>query len=338
MTIIRRAGSGDPAWRALSRTRRRVSAITTFAVVIGLAGGVQTKQRPMPVPRLEFALIVSRHGVRSPTWTPDRLNGYAAEPWPDWAVPPGNLTPHGRELMKLMGAYYRDRFVSEGLLGAADCGDAARTYFRADNTQRTVETARALAEGLLPACPTDVHSMAAGASDPLFDPIAAGVAVPDPQLSVAAVTGAVGPRLGALVDAHRAAFDELTRVLNGHGQPKVSLFEEPVSLSATASNVTMNGPLALASTLTENLLLEYADRHSPRRCADLLAVAGAGHERSCRAGAVRGPDTRPDARGDPPVAREPARDRRCVRAGVWYGDRWICVSLACIPACPSSGD
>jgi len=158
--------------------------------------------------------------------------------------------------MKLMGGFYRDYFGAKGLLGEAGC---ARTYFQADSDQRTLETARALAEGILPSCEVPIHSVTDGTVDPLFDPIEAGVAKPDRQLGLAAVSGRMGPEFAAVVDAHRSAFDELNRVLNGNGKAAISIFQEPMTLTANQAEVTMSGPLRLASTFTENFLLEYTN-------------------------------------------------------------------------------
>jgi len=66
--------------------------------------------------KLKLVVVVSRHGVRSPTWTVDRLNTYSSKPWPAWSVPPGYLTAHGFELMKLFGAYDRASLANAGLL------------------------------------------------------------------------------------------------------------------------------------------------------------------------------------------------------------------------------
>src|SRR5262249_29156551 len=149
-----------------------------------------------------------RHGVRAPTWTTERLNQYSAAPWPEWGVPPGNLTPHGRKLMSIMGEFYRDYFAARGLLGKPDCMDANRVYLYADTDQRTMETARALAEALLPGCKSEIHSTKS-ANDPLFDPVQAGAVKSDARLARAAVLGRIGPTFDALVDAHRPAFDAL---------------------------------------------------------------------------------------------------------------------------------
>jgi 4-phytase / acid phosphatase len=122
-----------------------------------------------------------------------------------------------------------------------------------------METVRSLAGGLFPGYRAEVHTVPDGKSDPLFDPLEAGIARQDPKLGVAAVTGRIGPKLDALIDSHRPAFDALTRVLNGRDRAANSIFEEPTSLTAGRSGVTMSGPLRLASTLSENLLLEYTN-------------------------------------------------------------------------------
>src|SRR5689334_20267828 len=108
-------------------------ALATGAALFGAAA----------TPELRYAVIISRHGVRSPTWEPTRLNDYSAEPWPDWGVPPGNLTSHGRELIKLMGAYYRDWLAAEHLTENSGCRSAGRIYIWADTDQRTLETGHA---------------------------------------------------------------------------------------------------------------------------------------------------------------------------------------------------
>jgi 4-phytase / acid phosphatase len=229
-----------------------------IAIVVACSLSAALAQQAKPQEQLKYVIIITRHGVRSPTWTLERLNQYSAAPWPDWAVPPGNLTAHGRKLMKIMGGFYRDYFGSKGLMDEAICSDT-HTYFWADSDQRTLETARALAEGILPRCEVPIHAVTDGAVDPLFDPIEAGVAKPDPQLSLAAVFGRMGPKLDAVVDAHRAAFDELNRVLNGNGKAAISIFQEPMALTVNPTDVTMSGPLRLASTFSENFLLEYTN-------------------------------------------------------------------------------
>ncbi|HEY6806378.1 MAG TPA: histidine-type phosphatase [Pyrinomonadaceae bacterium] len=213
---------------------------------------------------LQQVVIVTRHGVRAPTWAPARLNQYSAEPWPDFGVQPGYLTPHGRLLMKIMGEFYRDLYSQAGLLGKDQCGE---TFFWADIDQRTIESAKALAEGIVPGCKVEVNSLKTGANDPLFDAIDAGVAKPDLNLGLAAVQGRIGPRLDVFLEAYRPAFQLLDRVLNGNAKAAKSIFAEPAKLEAEKDGLSLSGPLSLSSTLTENLLLEYTNGMSGKEFA-----------------------------------------------------------------------
>jgi 4-phytase/acid phosphatase len=215
-------------------------------------------------PQLKYVVIVSRHGVRSPTWDTARLNRYSAEPWPEWEVPPGNLTPHGRALMELMGSYYREWLSSEHLLGGEGCQDASHIYIRADKDQRTLETGRALAETLLPGCRFTIHSQPEGASDPLFS----GAGVPDPEQSLEAVRARLGPDPRKLLADHRPALDALRFILLGGKTAPAKVAELPgeIGVSIQGKSVELNGPFSTASTFSENLLLEYADG---KRGADL---------------------------------------------------------------------
>jgi 4-phytase / acid phosphatase len=201
-------------------------------------------------PRLHYVVIVSRHGVRAPTWDTERLNQYSAEPWPEWGVPPGSLTPHGWELTRLMGAYYRDWLTGEHLIRRDGCLDARHVYIRADKDQRTLETGRALAESLLPGCELAVHAQTYGESDPLFS----GAGTPDPERMLAAVRDRLGPDPQKLIADHRTAVDALQFILGG--KP-----EAPASLGASlkGKSIELTGPFTTGSTFSENLLLEYAN-------------------------------------------------------------------------------
>ena len=212
-------------------------------------------------PALRYVVIITRHGVRSPTWKTDRLNQYSSEPWPAWGVPPGNLTPHGRALMLLMGSYYREWLLQERLLRRQGCADASRVYVYADTAQRTLETGRALAESLLPGCTVEAHSQPPGSKDPLFDPLEAGLAKPDWEIAAQAVRERLSDPSGRFRDMHRAAFETLESVLVGEGSAAQKRLEPPdgIRVSVTDKGVQLNEPWSVASTLGEDLLLEYTE-------------------------------------------------------------------------------
>ena len=238
---------------------RRAAVITLTIVALGVVA-----QAPIPAaaPRLRYAAIVIRHGVRSPTWTTDRLRQWSAEPWPSFDVAPGELTPRGRVLITLLGSYYRQWFAREGLLEDG-CRDAARVYIWADTDQRTVETGRALAESVLPGCAPTVHRFDGG-EDPLFDPIAAGVVHPNPATLAADMRGRLAQQRAAIESGLRPRLDALQRVLTGDGRADHTLAEQGLTLgvSESANGADLTGPLSTASTMSENLLLEYANGFS----------------------------------------------------------------------------
>jgi len=214
--------------------------------------------------KLQLVVILSRHGVRSPLSAQADLDKYSAAPWPKWDVAPGILTAHGYELMKMFGAWDRTKFSNEGVLAPTGCADAAHITILADTDQRTRETGKALAEGMFPGCTIQVHSQPDGVTDPLFLPRKAGIGHPDPALITAAVAGRIGGNPANLTETYRPQLTALDRILSGCGHlpanpHRTSIFDIPASLKpgTSESPVSARGPLVTASTLIENLLLEY---------------------------------------------------------------------------------
>ncbi len=79
----------------------------------------------VPKAELQFVVVLSRHGVRSPIVQGNAIEKYAAAPWPKWDVPPSYLTPHGFEAVKLFGIWDRTSLAEKGLFAATGCDDAA---------------------------------------------------------------------------------------------------------------------------------------------------------------------------------------------------------------------
>ncbi|MGC1463073.1 MAG: histidine-type phosphatase [Terracidiphilus sp.] len=217
--------------------------------------------------RLKLVVILSRHGVRPPTWTQERLNAYSALPWPNWTVPPGNLTPHGYELMKRFGSFERASYAEAGLFVAKGCSDAAATYVWADTDQRTMESGRALAEGMFPGCPPMVHSLAAGEHDPLFHPRAHGLKA----ASALPVKNEHETTAMQLPDKDQSELlAEMQHVLMGCSPrksctpvqaPEILLLGDSTNATGGISDhpVEIRGPLGQASSFAEDFLLEYVE-------------------------------------------------------------------------------
>jgi 4-phytase/acid phosphatase len=217
---------------------------------------------------LKYVVIVCRHGVRPPLWTDAQLNQYSSEPWPKWDVPRGNLTTHGRTLISLLGAFERAQFAQAGLLSPKGCEDAQRIYIWADTDERTISTGKALAEGMMPDCNLAVQSLAPGAADPIFSPVKAGIGHPDREMAAAAISGRIGGHPEALTQAYRPAFEIMEQVLLGCTRGpdcpppgKTSLLDLPAAVEVGRGDhiAELRGPVAIASALAQDFLLEYTN-------------------------------------------------------------------------------
>ena len=253
-------------------SRRAGLRLLVFSLSLLLAGRVaqpSLAQTPANGADLRLVIVLTRHGVRPPLQKPADLNQFSATPWPDWDVAPGFLTAHGYELMKIFGAWDRAKLSGEGFLGLTGCDDAAHVSILADVDERTRESGRALAEGMFPGCGIAVQSQPDGKSDPLFSPRKANVGHPDSDLAVAAIEGRIGGNPANLTEAYRPQLTALDRVLSGCGKlpanpQRTSIFDIPTVLKPGSDElpVTVRGPVPTASTLAENLLLEYTEGKS----------------------------------------------------------------------------
>jgi len=172
--------------------------------------------------------------------------------------------------MELFGAYDREELAGEGLLAPKGCADAAKITVYADSDQRTRETGKALAQGLMPGCGLAVNALPEGTNDPLFHPLGDASVPRDLARAEAAVGGRIGGDPANLTRAYRMQLESLDHVLATCGTSqtgaaaaphRTSLFDVPATLSQGTGDhlVDLKGPVNTASTLAENLLLEYTE-------------------------------------------------------------------------------
>jgi 4-phytase/acid phosphatase len=191
---------------------------------------------------LKQIIIFGRHSIRAPTHDTNILNQYSADPFPIFfGVPTGYLTPNGRLAAGLMGSYFHDYLVYEGVLtGDADT-DLAHSYFRANSIQRSYVTAAKFGAGLIPGGSIPVHTFAAGTPDLVFDPLLAGVATVDPTRTLTEIQGVYGNGTN-LSSACSSELSLLSKVLyppgtqptNGATQGAVDPTTQPILLATNA--------------------------------------------------------------------------------------------------------
>jgi 4-phytase/acid phosphatase len=216
---------------------------------------------------LVSTVIISRHGVRSPIDGHPALATFAADPWPSWPVPPGDLTPRGAELALLLGVYYRDHYAAQGLFAAQGCPQPGDVFAWADVDQRTRVTAASLLEGMFPGCGLTAGYRAGARVDPLFHPARAGTCRIDAAQARRSVLDRIGGNFTAVLSSHRSELAAMQSVLKCCG-PAVcrasganaacTLTDLATTITASHGRVRLTGPISIASTAAEVFLLEYA--------------------------------------------------------------------------------
>jgi 4-phytase/acid phosphatase len=245
-------------------------AISAALAAVWLISSGPPSAAAAPPDTLVQIVLVSRHGVRTPTMSNDVLASFAQQPWPAWKEPLGNLTARGRRLATLVGAYHRQALAAEKLLPASGCPDAGRVYVYADVSERTERTAEALLDGLAPGCGIPVRSKSPAKVDGVFHPVAAGVCRIDPLEAQSAVLARIGGDFPGFMKNHEAELEALQSILGccapalcsafGHASA-CTLPDLPTALTSLANGqgISMIGALSIASTASEIFLLEYAD-------------------------------------------------------------------------------
>jgi 4-phytase/acid phosphatase len=231
-----------------SRCSKAVADVVLKAVLAGLllvvnAEGPALAQTIKPADdgtMLKQIIMFGRHSIRAPTSSTDVLNQYSADPFPDFVgVPTGYLTPNGRHAAALMGGYFHEYLVHEGLLTGDTNTDLARSYFRANTIERSYVTAAKFGAGLIPGASIPVHTFPAGSNDLVFDPLSAGVATVDPARAVTEIQGIYGSGSN-LMSAYSGELSLISKVLY------------PPGTQPSGTNQSSVDPTTLPFTLVTN--------------------------------------------------------------------------------------
>ena len=260
-----------------------------LVALLSLFGVTAAIARQPASDQLERVVILTRHGVRGAMSTPEELGQYSKLPWPSFSAPPGILTARGATLLRIMGGWYRSRYQATGLLVPGDCS----VYLWANHTQRTVATARALAQGLAPGCDLAVNQ-SPHEPDPLFDAPLTPLAPPDSASLLAAISARVGGDLAAWDARQRPDLDRFEALLlqcartpcsaEERGRAPRRLEDTPIILKLDEKGaLQLSSPALAVGGIAESLIMAYADGRDfvgwrgidSRTIGQVLAVHGA---------------------------------------------------------------
>lgn len=239
------------------------------AVALGCSSFLAAQ--PVDDTQLKQVIIFGRHSVRAPVAANTILDTFSANPFPAFGVDAGILTPNGEKLETILGGYYRLWLTKEGLLTGNDSNDAKFVYVHANAIQRTVDTAKHFALGLLPSANVNVQYLTpTTAIDPLFDPVDAGVALLNPQMAIAAVTGRLGGNPQSLASAYAAEFAQTRSLLFNYpvsatpapaapaGKLDVTTIPIAVTEGTKPASISLGG-LSDVGVAIDPFVMEYAD-------------------------------------------------------------------------------
>jgi 4-phytase/acid phosphatase len=213
--------------------------------------------------RLERVVLLYRHGVRTPLPGEIQLDEASGKPWPTWAQPPSQLTPHGIAGVQLMGAYDRQRLTALGLFAGHGCPPPEQLWFWANTDQRTIDSAKELATGFAPGCHIAVGHLPQGSDDPLFHPIEAKTTAWNAADAIASIQHATGGP-DALTAPHADALATMMQVM-GCGTASDPSWCSPrqwhgsLELAPDTGGMRLTGPIATTSGTAEAILMAYAE-------------------------------------------------------------------------------
>jgi 4-phytase/acid phosphatase len=223
-----------------------------------------------PALKLERVVFLMRHGTRAPTGDPALPVNYADQPWPKWSVDYGLLTPRGMAGIRLLAASDRAYYRAQGLLPATGCPVNGGISAKASWKDRAIKTGEAYLAVFAPGCTVKIDHPDTKETDALFHPLDGNPASFDGHRAYQEALALAPPGgLAAEAKADADLIGLLQKTLGCCG-PKVcadnhlkagcSLADIPTTLDEKKHDgPSLEGPLGIGSTLSQNFLLEYLD-------------------------------------------------------------------------------
>lgn len=164
--------------------------------ILALAQSAAAQPAPDAPPagtlKLDRVVLLMRHGVRPSTKFPATPAGTTRDPWPAWSTAAGDLTPHGAEAIRRLGAYDRMLFTQQGLLPASGCAAPGTVVAWASSASRAIKTGKAFLETLQPGCAVPLDHPVNEDDDAVFHPLDGSMEI-DGQKALAAAQALLPP-------------------------------------------------------------------------------------------------------------------------------------------------
>lgn len=228
---------------------------------------------------LEEMVVLSRHNIRSPlSGGGSVLSRVTPHKWFEWTSKPSELSVKGGELEKLMGAFFRQWAIDEGIIQSQVNPSAEQVRIYANSLQRTQATAQFFSDAMFPGVgiKPEMHEEL-GKMDPVFNPVTTQVDEAfrtEALAQMAALGGDEGlAGIGAVVSDEMSLLERIIDIKDSPAAANdtTSFKRNDVLISIQeGKEPSMTGGLKLACSVSDALLLQYYEETSD-------IAAGFGH-------------------------------------------------------------
>lgn len=262
---------------------KRISLLSRIALLICLllpASGAAQLQRSQAFKdkyALSEVVVLSRHNIRSPLSTNgSALSKLTPHEWTRWSAASSELTLRGGALEAMMGQYFRQWLVSQGLFSENQVPTADEVNFYANSMQRTVATAQYFATAFMPVASIPVrHRFAPSKMDPVFFPRLTKVSdafIAQAMKEIGAMGGKDGIR--GINEQLKASYDVTASVLDLKDSPACKSGEtcafddyDTKIIFKLGEEPAMKGSLKLANSASDAFILQYYEEPDARKAA-----------------------------------------------------------------------
>ncbi|MCC8072294.1 MAG: histidine-type phosphatase [Bacteroidales bacterium] len=217
--------------------------------------------------KLKEAVVLSRHNIRSPlSGHGSALGDMTPHEWTKWTAAPSELTKRGGTCETMMGQFFGDWLVDEGLFPANYTPTIDEVNIYANSMQRCIATAQYFTSGFMPVANLRVnHRFDPSKMDPIFFPRltkASPEFVAEAQKQIAAMGGPGG--IVAYNEAIAPNYALLEEVLDVPNSPAAKAgkfkgfndYNTQVKL-VKGAEPTMTGSLKDANSASDAFILQY---------------------------------------------------------------------------------
>lgn len=216
---------------------------------------------------LEQMVVLSRHNIRSPlSGSGSALGQLTPHQWFDWSSAGSELSLRGGALETMMGQYFREYLVDQGLFVENEIPEEGQVRFYANSMQRTIATAQYFSSGFLPIANVEIeHHYDLNTMDEVFEPkltLTDEAFCQQAMEEIAAMGGENG--LQGITAALEENYRLLEQVLDFSESDYAKENEltqlpadEPSIVLALNKEPSMTGTLKLANSAVDALKLQY---------------------------------------------------------------------------------